>query len=682
MKYRRRAGAHPVALLLLAVCGADAAPDLSSRGFASAVKPLLQAHCYDCHGGGEKKGGLELDTLPADFSTPQKMAAWVRVFDRLHAGEMPPAKRARPPAAARAAAEKWFDAAFVAAEAKRRQSDGRVVLRRLNRVEYENTVHELLEVDLPLRDILPGDTPLHGFDTVGEDLRFSQLQMEKYLEAADTALDAAIVLTELPERFQKRMSLKDEKHIRENLDTPEGTVRDPVAKAKHQIIFRELPDALVLFSDGYSPTDLRQFSAPAPGRYRIRVSGYGWKSGGQPVTLRVYAHRFRGKRLVGLFEMPPDKVREVEFTAMLDRGELLQVVPHGSGFDGKGKSVWEIGGPRFEGVGLAVQWVEVEGPLGDWPPTSVKRLFGGVPLKEIERKQRRWRENGILAWELAPTDPRLALRAVVETFATRAFRRPLEAGEAEPFLKLALDALDEGRSFESAARLGLRAVLTAPQFLILVEQPGRLDDFALASRLSYFLWSRPPDDELLRLAAKRSLAQPAVLRAQTERLLASPKAREFVRNFTGQWLGLRNIAATSPDKRLYPEFDEMLPSSMVAETEAFFSEVLEKNLSVANFIQSDFLMLNRPMARHYGIDGAMSERFERVALPAGNPRGGLLTQAAILKVTANGTVTSPVMRGAWVMKNILGQPPQPPPAGVGSVEPDTRGATTIREQLD
>ena len=210
---------------------------------------------------------------------------------------------------------------------------------------------------------------------------------------------------------------------------------------------------------------------------------------------------------------------------------------------------------------------------------------------------------------------------------------------------------------------------------------GGLDDYALASRLSYFLWSTMPDDELLRLAAQGKLHDPAVLHAQTERLLASPKADAFTKNFCGQWLNLRAIDATMPDKLLYPEFDDLLQAAMVKETESFFEEVLRSDLGVATLIDSDFAMLNRRLAEHYGIAGVRGEEFRKVALPAGSHRGGLLTQASILKVTANGTLSSPVIRGLWVMKRILGRETQPPPADAGSIEPDTRGSTTLREQL-
>jgi hypothetical protein len=274
---------------------------------------------------------------------------------------------------------------------------------------------------------------------------------------------------------------------------------------------------------------------------------------------------------------------------------------------------------------------------------------------------------------------------VIETFAAKAFRRPLEPGEADRFVKLAQDSLAGGASFIDAAKLGLRGVLTSPQFLLFDELPGpRLSDHALASRLSYFLWSTLPDDELMRLAAAKKLHEPETLKAQVKRLLADKRSQAFVKNFAGQWLDLRSIDATSPDTTLYPEFDEMLKYAMVGETEAFFAEMLAKDLPVTNFIHSDFLMLNHRIAEHYGIgsDVAKGEQFIRVSLPADSVRGGVLTQASILKATANGTVSSPVLRGAWVMKRLLGQPPAPPPPGTPGVEPDTRGAATIREILD
>ena len=230
-------------------------------------------------------------------------------------------------------------------------------------------------------------------------------------------------------------------------------------------------------------------------------------------------------------------------------------------------------------------------------------------------------------------------------------------------------------------RVAFRAVITSPRFLFLDELPGRLDDWALASRLSYFLWSTQPDDELRKLAASGTLHQPAILHDQVERMLASPRAQAFVENFVGQWLDLRQIDFTLPDRKLYPEFDDILKAAMVGETHAFFAQMLRDDSKLSNIIHSDFLMLNRCIAEHYKIAGVTGEEFRRVPLPAGSHRGGVLTQASVLKVTANGTFTSPVLRGAWVMRRLLGEPPDPPPADIPAFEPDTRGATSIRQQL-
>ena len=273
-------------------------------------------------------------------------------------------------------------------------------------------------------------------------------------------------------------------------------------------------------------------------------------------------------------------------------------------------------------------------------------------------------------------------KTILNRVLPRAFRRPTKPAELEPYLNLVEQALAEGRSFEEALRLGLKGILCSPGFLYLHE-PGEktITQHALASRLSYFLWSSMPDEELLTLADQGQLGDPHILHQQVERLLKDPKAEAFVENFTGQWLDLRDIDFTSPDANLYPEFDELLRISMIEETHRFFREVLDRDLSLMNFVDSDFTFLNERLAKHYGIPGVKGQSFRKVTLPKDSVRGGVLTQASVLKVTANGTNTSPVIRGAWVMENILGRPVPPPPANVPAVEPDIRGAITLREQL-
>ena len=269
------------------------------------------------------------------------------------------------------------------------------------------------------------------------------------------------------------------------------------------------------------------------------------------------------------------------------------------------------------------------------------------PLPRATLERTKWNRKAPVR-EFKPSDVKADLRRVIERFATRAFRRPLEPGEVDGLVQLACAVLDDKKSFEDAA-IAFRAVLTSPQFLMFDERPGQLSDDSSASRLSYFLWSTLPDDELLTLAAEKKLSQPAVLRAQVERMLGDGKSRALVEKFVGQWLELRNIDATTPDRRLYPEFDELLKLSMVQETEEL-PHAAGRRPERDELDPSDFAILNRRLAEHYGIDEVRGEQFRRVSLPANSHRGGLLTQASVLKVTANGTVTSPVLRGAWVLK--------------------------------
>ncbi len=472
---------------------------------------------------------------------------------------------------------------------------------------------------------------------------------------------------------------REDKDIRKNLDTPVGQLSNPKdPKSGHHVLLLELPDAVVYFDRGYPSAKVETGGHPA-GLFKLRISAYGYQSGGKAIPMRVYRDNYREKQLIGWYDMTPDQPRVVEVTAQLSANEHIRIEPSNTGIDERGQNVYNIGPKELKAPGLALMWVEMEGPIAeDWPPASLHKVFGDTPVAKIDEKKNHDKK---IAYELTPEDSKAAARQALESFAARAFRRPLEPGEADRFVQLTTDELDSGVKFVEAMRVGLRAILAAPQFLLFEEHPGKLDDYALASRLSYFLWSTLPDDELLSLAANHTLSQPAVLHAQVERMLKDTRSQAFVRDFTGQWLDLRNIDATSPDKRLYPEADELLIHSMVEETESFFTDVLQEDLPVTDFVQSDFAMLNSRLALHYGVPGVEGETIRKVKLPPDSVRGGVLTQASVLKVTANGTTTSPVRRGAWVMKKLLGDPPPPPPAGVAAIEPDTRGATTVREQL-
>ena len=354
----------------------------------------------------------------------------------------------------------------------------------------------------------------------------------------------------------------------------------------------------------------------------------------------------------------------------------------------------------FTGPGIACDWLDIEGPLHEvWPPVAHRVLFGDLPLVEFDAKanpgvtppaRKKVRQIGAGRnrpdpdaglWTVRSEQPLVDADKLLASFLPKAFRRPVEASVRKDYVAKVEERLKAGDCFETAMRWAYRAALCSPDFLYQVEPVVKLDDFALAGRLSYFLWNSTPDARLNELAAAGKLRDVKTLRAEIERLLKDKKSDRFVEDFRGQWLKLRAIAANDPDKKLYPEFNPYLQDSMVAETRAYFRELLEKNLGASHLVKSDFAMLNEKLAVHYGIKGVSGPAIRRVKLPSGSPRGGFLTQAAILKITANGTTTSPVPRGAFVLARLLGQEPEPPPPNTAAVEPDVRGTTTIRDQL-
>lgn len=638
------------------------------------ARQFINTRCIDCHDADSKKGGLDLSLLAVRLDDPALEAKWTYIFDRVERGEMPPKKKVPP--IERAGFLQSLGEILAAHDAERQKLTGRVVLRRLNRAEYENTVHDLLAIGTPLADMLPDDATAFGFDNVAEALRLSSAQIESYLAAADKALDAALDLRADP-RIRKRISLLDLPNVRDMLNKPHGSVNSD--GTKYERLIGAKGDAFLLFeNETFGITTLRESRAPIAGLYKVRISAFAHQATGHPVVVaRLMATNFSSSRLVGAFDLEPGKTRVAETTTWLEENELIYLSANGCpGKAADGTNLHEVGAENYSGPGVGVHWIEIDGPLvTSWPPISVSRVFADVPVKPLAKPNRK------AAFEIVSTDPSGDAGRVVLKFATRAFRRPVTQNSIARYTQLATDALANGATFENAIRRACKAILSSPEFLFLQEQPGRLDDYGLAARLSYFLWSTTPDDELLKLAAEGKLKKPMVLRAQTDRLLADPRSRALVKNFCGQWLNLRAINATTPERDLYPDFDLLLRDSMIGETESFFAEMLRDDLGAATLIDSDFAMLNRRLAEHYGIAGVVGEQFRKVTLPPNSHRGGVLTQASILKVTANGSLSSPVVRGTWVMKRILGRQPQPPPADAGSIEPDTRGATTIREQL-
>ncbi|MBI3878718.1 MAG: DUF1592 domain-containing protein [Verrucomicrobia bacterium] len=637
---------------------AEAAPKVDSQ-----VAAFFEKNCLRCHGPEKSKGDLRLDQLTTDFSLRENFERWHEIASRIESGEMPPKKEPRPDAAQAQSVVRRITARLDEAAAKRRATEGRVVLRRLNRVEYENTVRDLLGVDAQLKELLPLDTAASGFDNIGDALHISSFSMDRYLEAADAALNQAIANRPKPPAMQKHIRLTETQHLR---STGEKVFR-----------IRDDGGVVMFSSSAWQKILLSPFYPSERGRYRFRISASAVQSAGKPVTFQVWSGSagMGGPKghLVGYFDAPADKAKVIEFVDHMEPKTSISVLPYGLA---GAREISKVGAEAWTEPGLAIDWVEVEGPLNEtWPPESHRRLFGD--LKQASSPIYNQRDR----MEVVSESPQADAKNILLKFARRAFRRPVTEADIKPILSLVEARLAEKYSFEKAMRVGLTAIMASPDFLFLREPPGKLDDFALASRLSYFLWSTMPDEELLTLAEHRKLSQPATLRAQVERLLNSSKATAFTENFTGQWLGLRDIDFTMPSHLFYPDFDDMLKVSMVRETELFFAEVLKNDLSLTNFIASDFTMLNGRLAKHYGIPGVDGWEFRRVSLPPASHRGGVLTMASVLKVTANGTTTSPVLRGAWVLDRILGTPPPKPPEAVAQLEPDTRGATTIREQL-
>lgn len=480
----------------------------------------------------------------------------------------------------------------------------------------------------------------------------------------------------------------------------------------------------------------QEFTALYPGRYRIRTSfwSFHWDKGTVLPARGVEAARLSAVQLtadgrggghpsyvLGYFDAPSLTPKVHEFTTWLNTKETLGFntasLAMAVNYSRKGRAM------AFTGPGIANDWLDVEGPIHEvWPPKAHTALFGDLKLVEFKAadhpgvrapKRTLLRQSVVHAknqpdkvlglFTVHSEQPLVDADRLLAAFLPRAFRRPVSAEVRGAYTALVDARLKVGDCFETAMRSAYRAALISPDFLYHVEgspdlpspdgpaaekpaaagtRAPRVDDHALACRLSYFFWNSMPDERLTKLADAGTLHRPDVLRAETERLLSDPKSQRFVEDFLGQWLKLRQIASTDPDKKLYPEFSPYLQDSMVAETRAFFRELLEKDLSATHLVRSDFAMLNEKLAVHYGIPGVSGSQIRRVQLPAGNPRGPFLTQAALLKITANGTTTSPVPRGAFVMARLLGQEPDPPPANVAAIEPDVRGASTIREQLD
>ena len=697
----------------------------AAAAFAADQNSFFETHCIECHDADSRKGELDLTALSTDYSQAEPFARWVKVFDRISDGSMPPKKKPRPTAGEKQAVLDSLSASLTSAALKHRGNEGRAVYRRLNRDEYQNTLRDLLALPgLDVKDMLPEDGRVQGFDKSAGALDISHVQLAQYLEAAGKALDMAIATRPEPpevcdlktyacEAYDFKIVLTNGDAILLKDRKPDPAipiVREPLKKGlgvwEKEGVFSNGGATAVFRSedDAFRPR-FDKIAPIYPGRYRIRFSlwSFVWDKGEMKPSPITEAAVFKaGPRMLGYFDAPSMESKVHEFETWMNPGEFITFDPASL----KHVRVSERGGrtAEYTGPAIVVDWVQLEGPLLDgWPAESHRRLFGDLPLTGFNPKAglqppHRDRLQQIrqgaqprppspkkgepAIYTVTSTEPSNDARRLLRSFMQRAFRHPLQAGEEDRYLSLVQARLDKHTTFEEAMRTAYKAILCSPDFLFLHVDPGALNDYALASRLSYFLWDSMPDEVLLKLADEGRLHELKILDQQVDRLLDDPRSERFIEHFLSQWLNLKDIDLTSPDRKLYPEFSPYLRDSMVRETQAFFRELLRQNLGLSQIVRSDFAMVNHPLAMLYGLDGIDGSGIRRVVLPAGSHRGGFLTQASILKITANGTTTSPVKRGAWVLDKILGTPPEPPPPGIAAIDPDVRGATTIRQQLD
>jgi hypothetical protein len=418
---------------------------------------------------------------------------------------------------------------------------------------------------------------------------------------------------------------------------------------------------------------------PAPakvGQQGVHIAGVWPKPGPDPrITLKLgIGGSGHGKPFLkgSYYEMSPTEYREFVYEARVPAGQTLRLSAYRAIPDEPGED-----GGIYHGLCAVVEWIEIEGPIVEqWPSRGHVLLYGDLPLQPLDPEQP-LKELGVTSFQ-----PEKDARELLVKVLGKLFRRPASAAEVAEYVSIFSEHFNGGMRFDEALRMAYKTALCSPEFLFFAEKPGRLDDHAIASRLSFGLWAGPPDEALMKLAETGRLRDPGVLRSETERLLADPRSRRFAVGFLDGWLNLRDINSTQPDTKLFTEFEDYLRDSMLEESVAFFQELVRGDLGVKNVIHSDFAMLNERLAEHYQIPGVRGTEIRKVTLPADSRRGGFLTQGAVLKVSANGTSTSPVVRGAYVLARFLGTPPEPPPKSVPAIEPDIRGATTIREQLE
>ena len=662
--------------------------------------PLIEQTCSGCHNQTAAMGGLNFATLPFDLNDRATRERWIRIYDRIEKREMPPKAVAFQPAQ-RALLMKQLAVAISDADHAQIAAHGRGPMRRLNRDEYEQNLRDVLHLPhLDIREMLPEDREDHHFNKSSETLDMSRVQLSAYLDAAEVALRQAMVKSAQPPPVTKFRTVstglfpgKDNLGIPQAMFFLKDSKKVEVSREKFQAATKSGdhdPTLEVAFfrSPGwpyaaYAPGFVAKFS----GEYRVRLSarailqmpGFEIKRAMVPVPMTLRSRKPTSHDIAedvratgGIMDIQPDGGIQ-ETMVILEAGQTVEYgllglpVPQPDAIPGISASYRFPPLPEGGQQGVAFQWLEIEGPVAPplWPPQSHRVLFDDMGVEPSSK------------------NPKEDARRLLRRFVNLAARGPVPEDAVKKFEQLVFARLEKKEPFAEAMLAGYQAFLCSDVFLYLAEPNHAEDHFAIAARLSHFLTDTRPDATLTQLASSKQLRNASVLRRETGRLIEGDGFSRFVNGFTGYWLNLRYLRRDDADRRLYPEYrlDEYLVESMERETRTFFNAMVRENLPVSTLIDADFIFANDRLSKHYQLEPLTGSAMRKVTLAKGSPLGGLLTQAAILKVTANGSSTSPVVRGAWIMDRLMGEPPQPPPPGVPAVEPDIRGAKTIRDLL-
>ena len=620
---------------LLFVFWISASPLFSQESvFEEDVAGFIKKHCALCHDDLEPEANLDLARFASREAAVKEPSIWFAVEEQLIKGEMPPKNQAAPTAEEINAVLTWISAEFGAVDAES-AAPGKVVLRRLNAVEYANSVRDLTGVNFNAKDFFPADTVGHGFNTVGEALSVSELSLERYLEAADKIANEAITL--------ERKGPPPTKSYKGELKSDRGEFRN---------------GAMWLYRVAEAQAN---HSFPRDGEYILRFEAWSTRAGDEEAKVQL---RLDGKKLE-VFEVPGSKNKPDvhELKVRVSAGRHMIATRFINDFY---KPAKEDGTRRDRNV--MIKSIEVTGPIDPPKVSSFQQHLMSEEVTgdgSIRRKQQR----------------------ILEHLAERIWRRPISRTELGRLER----TIPEGSSLEEGVRLGLMVLLSSPHFIYRVEfgseveggeEVTKLTDWELATRLSYFIWSTCPDDELRGLAERGKLSDPEILSEQVDRLLNHPRARALAENFATQWLQIGVLDEASPDSNLFPEFDEGLRLAMREETLRFFDHVLRERLPLSDLLEADFSLLNERLAAHYGVTDVSGEMMRVVSLKE-TERRGLLGHASVLTAMSNPTRTSPVRRGKWVLEALLGTPPPPPPPGSDSLEPDTEmSGATLRERFE